>query len=131
MGTAERRYTLSEATAMLGPVAEVVGTAREARAVLVDEQLAERLAERAPGNGGGRDATHFATAALTFSRALGQLEAWGVLVRDLDSGLCDFPAEREGRPVYLCWQLGEDQIGFWHEVDDGFRGRRPVDDRTP
>jgi hypothetical protein len=127
----DRRYTLAEATAMLGDLFRVVNEAREAREVLVELELAERLAANAPGNGGGTDAQRFTLAALRFSKALGQLDHWDIVVRDLEEGLCDFPAEREGRLVYLCWKAGEDAIAFWHEVDEGFAGRRPVDALTP
>jgi hypothetical protein len=50
----------------------------------------------------------------------------GAQVKDLDSGLIDFPALRRGETVLLCWQLGEDEIAWWHSVDDGFAGRRPL-----
>lgn len=127
----DRRYTLAAANALIGPLADLIAGAREAREVLVDEPLVTALAERAPGNGGGPEARVFAEAALTFSRALAQLDRWDVIIRDLDEGLCDFPAEREGRPVYLCWRTGEASIGFWHEVDAGAIGRQPVDEFTP
>jgi hypothetical protein len=51
----------------------------------------------------------------------------GVQVKDLDVGLCDFVARREGRDVLLCWRLGEKEVGFWHELTTGFAGRRPID----
>lgn len=54
----------------------------------------------------------------------------GAIVKDLDSGLLDFPALRDGREVYLCWRLGEDHIGWWHEVDAGMSGRLPLDDAS-
>jgi hypothetical protein len=51
----------------------------------------------------------------------------GVLVKGLDEGLIDFPSVRRGRDIYLCWKLGEgDRIRWWHEVDTGFAGRRPI-----
>ena len=50
----------------------------------------------------------------------------GLLVKDLDSGLVDFPSERDGRPVLLCWQLGEDEVAFRHGYEDGYAGRRPI-----
>jgi hypothetical protein len=51
----------------------------------------------------------------------------GVEVKDLDVGLIDFPSIRRGRTIYLCWKLGEgDRIGWWHEVDKGYAGRRPI-----
>ncbi len=52
----------------------------------------------------------------------------GVIIKDLDMGLLDFPALREGREVYLCWRLGEERIGWWHEVDAGLSGRQPLED---
>jgi hypothetical protein len=124
----ERTYTLVEASALVGPLAEVLGAMRAARAVLTDRSLVEVLARRAPSNGGGDDGRTFAEAALTFSRGLAQITSWGVVVRDLDSGLCDFRARHEERDVYLCWQLGEDRIGYWHEIGAGFQGRRPLDE---
>ena len=50
----------------------------------------------------------------------------GAEVKDLDTGLIDFPALRHGETVLLCWQLGEDEIAWWHTVEDGFAGRRPL-----
>jgi hypothetical protein len=50
----------------------------------------------------------------------------GVMVKGLDTGLVDFPAEIDGRPVLLCWQLGEDKVRYWHEEDAGFAGRQPL-----
>lgn len=52
----------------------------------------------------------------------------GVIIKDLDMGLLDFPAQREGREVYLCWRLGEERIDWWHEVDAGLSGRQPLGD---
>jgi hypothetical protein len=51
----------------------------------------------------------------------------GCLVKDLDSGLLDFPCSYRGEEVYLCWKLGEEGISHWHRVEDGFRGRQPID----
>jgi hypothetical protein len=55
------------------------------------------------------------------------IAARGVQLKDLELGLVDFPAERDGRPVLLCWQYGEPEVAFWHEMDEGFAGRRPID----
>ena len=49
-----------------------------------------------------------------------------IVVRDIDRGLIDFPALHDGREVYLCWELGEERIGFWHELEAGYGGRRPL-----
>ena len=58
---------------------------------------------------------------------LRDLTTIGCEVKDLETGLIDFPSIREGRTVYLCWRLGEDKVGHWHEVDAGFAGRQPVE----
>jgi hypothetical protein len=50
----------------------------------------------------------------------------GILLKDPENGLVDFPGDREGRTVYLCWRLGEDRVGWYHEVTSGFAGRRPL-----
>ena len=60
------------------------------------------------------------------ARAAERLQRLGVLVKDLDRGLVDFPALREGEEVLLCWQVGEDEIAHWHGVDEGFAGRKPL-----
>jgi len=49
------------------------------------------------------------------------------VLRDIDRGLVDFPAIVEGREVYLCWELGEDEVCFWHDISSGYRGREPLD----
>ena len=55
-----------------------------------------------------------------------QIDAWGVTLRDIGTGLVDIPALANGRPIWLCWQLGEDDIAFWHELDAGIAGRKPL-----
>ena len=59
-------------------------------------------------------------------QAVRQIDAWGVSLRDIGSGLVDIPALANGRPIWLCWQLGEDDIAYWHELDAGITGRKPL-----
>lgn len=60
--------------------------------------------------------------------AVQQLVDWDISLRDIESGLVDFPALANGRQIWLCWRLGEDEIGWWHELEAGFAGRRPLID---
>jgi len=60
--------------------------------------------------------------------AVAQIDGWGIQLRHIESGLVDFPALVSGRPVWLCWRLGEPEIGWWHEVDQGFDSRRRLED---
>jgi hypothetical protein len=66
--------------------------------------------------------------ALALKEALDQIEQTGALVKDLDTGLIDFLTRYHEREVCLCWRLGEDRIRFWHGTDEGFRGRKPIDE---
>jgi hypothetical protein len=61
--------------------------------------------------------------------SLDEIDAIGVQVKDLDTGLLDFPCEVNGETVLLCWKMGESRIDFWHTMDSGFRGRQPIDER--
>ncbi len=60
--------------------------------------------------------------------AVNKIQETGCVVKDLDEGLVDFPSLLDGREVYLCWKLGEQRIGYWHGIDEGFAGRKPLDD---
>jgi len=59
---------------------------------------------------------------------INQIREIGVHLKDVDKGLCDFPYMRQGRVVYLCWQLGEESIGYWHDIEAGFASREPLDE---
>jgi hypothetical protein len=59
---------------------------------------------------------------------LHQIKEMGVLLKDVEKGLCDFPYMKQGRVVYLCWHLGEETITTWHEIETGFSGREPLDE---
>ena len=125
---AERHYTVEEANAALPWVAERIERLRAARVGLNDEEAREALSDAGPMNGGGEPGKVVSDAFLEMRSALMELQAVGVVLRDLDRGLLDFPSLRDGREVYLCWQEGEDAIEYWHEPEAGFAGRRPLDD---
>jgi hypothetical protein len=63
---------------------------------------------------------------LRMQQAVVQIDSWGISLRDISTGLIDFPALVNGRPVWLCWRLGEDGVGWWHEADVGFDQRKPL-----
>jgi len=123
-----RHYTLEEASALLPRVAELIERMRAARDRLGDREAREALAEAGASNGGGEPGRTVSEGFLELRESMLELRRLEVVLRDLDRGLVDFPALRGGREVYLCWQEGEDGIGFWHEPDAGFAGRRPLED---
>jgi hypothetical protein len=122
----ERHYTLDEANAALGWVAETVERLRAARSGLADEEAREALAEASPQNGGGAPGRVVSEAFVELRTALERLQEAEVVLRDLDRGLVDFPSIRDGREVYLCWVEGEDEIGHWHDLEAGYDGREPL-----
>lgn len=124
----QRHYTLEQATAALPWVQERIERLRSAREGLNDEDARAALAEAGPGNGGGRAGRVVSDAFMKMRSALAELQQMEVVLRDLDRGLVDFPALRDGREVYLCWQEGEEAIGYWHDLESGFGGREPLED---
>jgi hypothetical protein len=124
----ERHYSLEEASELLPRVVELIEKMRAARDRLGDKEAREALSEAGPTNGGGDPGRTVSEGFLELRESMLRLRELEVVLRDLDRGLLDFPALRDGREVYLCWQEGEDAIGYWHEPDAGFAGRRPLDD---
>jgi hypothetical protein len=122
--TGERRYSVEEANALLPVLAPMLERLREAHRQVVARSGALLAAAR--GNGGGAAGREVLDASREAARLLAQAAALGVIVRDPEVGLVDFPSEREGRPVYLCWRLGEPAVAWWHPLDTGFAGRRPL-----
>ncbi len=131
---ADRHYTLEDAEASLPWVSDAIDAMRKATAELLDARTKlSALLEAIRSNGGS---THEEEAHDLHSRVekstealrlpLEEFEERGIIIRDLQRGLIDFPAMREGREVYLCWLYGEERIDFWHELDTGFPGRQPL-----
>jgi hypothetical protein len=124
----ERHYTVEEASGLLPRVVELIAQMRTARDQLGDRGAREALSEAGPTNGGGAPGRTVSEAFVQLRDAVAELQELEVVLRDLDRGLLDFPSLRDGREVYLCWQDGENAIGFWHEPEAGFAGRQPLDD---
>ena len=123
----DRHFELDEANALLPRIEPLLIALREGRDKLTDAELHEALSEAAPTNGGGGAGRQVGEAFLQVRGLLAELQGLGLVIRDLDRGLVDFPAIVDGREVYLCWELGEDEIGFWHELEAGYGGRRPLE----
>jgi hypothetical protein len=121
----ERTYTVEEADAMLPELRERLERIRSARQTMLRgaELVREKVVEEVGGAHAGSEYWE-ATAALRTE--IERLATEGILLRDPETGLVDFPGEREGERVYLCWRLGEDRVGHWHPLDTGFAGRRPL-----
>lgn len=130
-----RYYTLSEANGMLPQLSQLLELMQaERRQLDLLQGRSKVVAKKTRGNGNHNPGEDVALAQAisqveeALEAAIKQLQNWGIELKDLQTGLVDFPALREGREVYLCWKLGEAEIAFWHEIDTGFAGRQPVDD---
>ena len=131
-----RQFTPEEAAALLPRVRELAETMVELRSKLRSSHGASEGWGRAvSSNGGGRrppglveEERERAAVAAEFQATLNAIEELGVLVKDVDTGLLDFPARHPvtGESVLLCWKLGENEIGFWHGEDEGFAGRKSL-----
>lgn len=135
---ADRTFTLDEAQTLL-PILESLlkqGIQGKQSIESVDAEL-QATAHRVFLNGGMRlDVVHLARrkaerakAIQRVKDALGEIDATGVQVKDIDIGLLDFPCKVEGETVLLCWKFGEPGITHWHGANEGFAGRKPIDDR--
>ena len=131
---AERHFTPSEANELLPevrPLAESLVEHRDGMRLAAERRA--RLTARIAGNGGDLDPQEpgeldeqFERESQAVARAVEGLQRLGLLVKDLDRGLVDFPALHNGEEVLLCWQVGEDEVAYWHGVDEGFAGRKPL-----
>ncbi len=131
---AERTFTPDEANAALAdvrPLAEQMVGAK--RAFDEAQEQSDDAARSISGNGGGIPPAELAALheqleqrTTELAAILDELHELGVQVKDLDSGLVDFPSLRNGERVLLCWRLGEDEVAFWHGLEDGFAGRQPL-----
>ena len=121
----------NEALAQVRPLVEQMVARREAHAAALERQ--EELERRIQGNGGGIPPATLADAQAdvdreghALARLVDEIGERGAQVKDMDEGLIDFPALHHGETVLLCWRLGEDEIRYWHRIEDGFAGRREL-----
>ena len=131
----DRLFTPDEANSALEevrPAAERLVALRERMREL--ERTQGELVTAIGGNGGGYAAsdlnelrTELAGLADAVVACMERLEELGVQLKDLDTGLVDFPARRNGADILLCWRVGEEEVAWWHGLEDGFAGRKPID----
>lgn len=127
MSESRRLFTPQEANSLLAELRPLMASLLEARHRLLQLQPSlGPILERILDNGGGRVAGQALAEFQRIRQVVETINGRGVLVKDVNAGLLDFPSEREGRLVYLCWRYDEPEIGFWHEVDSGFAGRQPL-----
>jgi hypothetical protein len=127
-----RLYTLAEANARLAEMTATIARLRDLRDEMRGAQelidiLWQRLESGEPVLAGlGERQRDLDALVEEFSLIVRDVDASGIIIRDLDQGLVDFPARLRGKPVFLCWKTDERQVEFWHGTTEGFAGRKPV-----
>jgi hypothetical protein len=123
-----KHYTLEEARAVLPAVKDLMKMVQDARSeILRLKPEAWPALRSASTNGGNRQAGELLAKFDRLEAGIKGITDLGILVKDVDKGLIDFLGQRDGQDVFLCWHYGEDDIQYWHEINAGFAGRRPID----
>lgn len=127
MSSHKEFFTVEEANALLPKLSFMVERIRALKA-----EITSRIPELGPAlskaktNGGSKDGANYVLKLTRLYDHINSIMEMGCVLKDIDLGLIDFPSIREGREVYLCWRLGEDRVRFWHDLDAGFNGRKPI-----
>jgi hypothetical protein len=124
-------YDLSAADARVEELRTILEALRKDRDTIAKVQRSLEQAHGSNGKGESHDELdqrreQMASTIRRMEAAVRQLDAWGISLRDIGTGLVDFPALVNGRPIWLCWKLGESNIAWWHELDAGVAGRKPL-----
>jgi hypothetical protein len=123
----ERLFTVEEANALIPELREILDEAALHRDALREKAPhMEPILRAAISNGGGRVGSEYGLEAYRLYLAVERIRELGVVLKDLDMGLLDFPHEREGRVVFLCWHPPEESVTYWHDLDAGYAGRQPL-----
>jgi hypothetical protein len=125
---AHRYFTLQEANEVLNLIRPLMDEVQAIRVkILKNQPEAWPAIEKSAGNGGNRALSNMVQDFEKFDALIHRIQDTDVLIKDINLGLLDFPALKDGREVYLCWQYGEEDIAFWHEIETGYAGRQPID----
>ena len=122
--TTTRLFTVTDANAELAELRERLPRLRAARQGLIASSA--RIEDAVAADGGGVAGSDWFRHQQTLKEEVEYLAERGILLRDPETGLVDFPAERDGERVLLCWRLGEGEVAYFHTERSGFRGRRPL-----
>jgi hypothetical protein len=120
-----RYFTVDEANSLIGEIEPLMNRLLDRRAKVVEaRQDVANLLGAQSSDIGGRAASELVQDFIAIEQLARKIRAYGCILKDLNVGLVDFLAQRDGREVYLCWRFGEPRVDFYHELHTGFRGRQ-------
>lgn len=123
-----RYFTLPEANEALKSIRLWMAEIQDIRQkILIHQPEIWSVMEKSAGNGGNPVMSKMVKSFDRLDALMHHIQDMGVLIKDINTGLLDFPALKDEHEVYLCWKHGEGDIAFWHEIDDGFAGRQSID----
>jgi len=125
----ERLFTLEEASQVIPRLRTLlIQASEEWRKMRELNPEIQKVRDKVPLDGFSPVGVQYIECVSHLMYVLNQVKEMGVHIKDVDKGLVDFPYMRNGKVVYLCWHLGEDSIGYWHDIEAGFAGREPLDE---
>src|ERR1043166_7897346 len=125
----DRIFTLAEAQGLIPKLRSLLQEMTEpwSRIQELNPEI-QKARENAPFDGYSKSGVEYVESVSQLMLLIHQIKEMGVLLKDANKVLCAFPYRRQARIVYLCWQLGEDRIEYWHDIEPGFAGREPLDE---
>lgn len=120
-------FSFAEATGLLPQLVVHLTKAKHGKAILIHtKDEIKKASAKAEFGGGSVAGPRYIQALEDIHDSMQAVHEMGVIVKDLEQGLCDFPYILDDRIVYLCWKLGEEHIEWWHDIDSGYGGRQPL-----
>ena len=120
----DKTYSVEEANALLPYLAPTLVELREKSESAA--RIRETVATSAATNGGSAKREEWSRTLARVGELVGRIQEWELQLRDISTGLVDFPAFVDGQEAWLCWRLGENEVSYWHPRDEGFSGRKPL-----
>jgi hypothetical protein len=125
--SSKKLFTLDEANAFVPQLLDLVPQIQKLSVSLNNDfPDIKNARDKAKWNGGSDQGVDYLNAVLKYNDLMHKIEGMGCEVKGIREGLIDFPSLREGREVYLCWRMPEKEILFWHDLNTGFSGRKPI-----
>ena len=126
--SSERIFTLSEANALVPEREQHWTSIKQGRKILIDTRdEVKKASEKASVGGGTVVGVQYIKGLQDINGSLHAIQEMGVVIKDVEIGLCDFPFMYNEKLVFLCWKSGEDTVGWWHDIDSGYSDRQPID----